>query len=328
MLTIVGRAAARRVQTTRLPSCPPTSAQLIVRQSLATPALPIRSFTLSAWAHQPAAGDKKAAKKTTTAKKTAATKTTTKSKSKSKPKATETKPKAKPKAKKATKKPKEQPKKKKVKSKKDLTPEQLEKRQLKEKKLEIKETKKWALNEKIAQLPASRWILYVSDQKSGVTGNGPITSQTAALAEKFRQLSGTEIKDLDDRSLSNREKNRENLEAWVKAHEPARIYLANKARRRLAFLTGKAYKRIHDDRLPERPAGPYAIFVTENYSRFTNPDANQRFKDIGQAWAELNADEKSRYEERHADHSAKYKAEMDKIQARAEVIKAAEKEVA
>ncbi|KAG8675311.1 hypothetical protein FPOAC2_01361 [Fusarium poae] len=312
MLTSLGRAAARRVQTSRISAPTSVSAQLLSRQNAVAAALPVRSFTVSTWSSSPTASDKKPAKKTTTTttKKAAGTTTATKSKAK----ATETKVKdtAKPKPKAKAKPAEEKPKK----PKKAVDPEKL-------KKLEIKEVKKWALKEKLPQLPASSWILYTFENRASNLGAGGITQQTTAMADKFRQLSQSEVDDLTARAAINRVKNQENYKAWVEAHEPARIHLANKSRRRLAFLTGKPEKPIVDERLPERPKGSYALFVAENHSRFASSGRHEVFKLLGEEWKQISAAEKARYEEKAAEGFAKFKAEMDKVDARAEAIKEA-----
>ncbi|KAF9785611.1 hypothetical protein IL306_005379 [Fusarium sp. DS 682] len=305
MLTSVGRVAALRVQTARLSASTPSAAQLLCRQSAIKTALPIRSFTVSVWSPSPAAGDKKAAKKTTTTSTKKAT-GTTKSKSKATDTKSNSKTKAKPKPKAVAPKPK--------KAKKEVDPE-------KAKKAEIRELKKWALRDKLAVLPASTWVLFTSQNRGNNLGNGGITRESAELAEKFRQLTETELQELRRKAIANRDKNIENYKAWVETHEPARIHLANKARRRLAFLTGKPAKMITDERLPQRPAGSYALYLAENFDNFGRSEDNHpKFKEIGQAWRELNPAEKARYEERAADQSVKYKAEMEKVEARAKAI--------
>lgn len=171
MLTSVGRAAARRVQTSRISAPTSVSAQLIGRQNAVAAALPIRSFTASTWSSSPTASDKKPAKKTTTTttKKAAGTTTTTKSKAKAtetKSKDKATKAKAKPKPKAVEEKPK--------KPKKEVDPEKL-------KKLEIKELKKWTLKDKLPTLPASSWILFISENRGsslGVPVAGILACQT------------------------------------------------------------------------------------------------------------------------------------------------------
>jgi hypothetical protein len=150
---------------------------LLCRQPAVATALPIRSFTVSTWSSSSTASDKKPAKKTTTTKKAAGT-TTTKSKSKATDTKSKDKAKAKPKAKTAEGKPK--------KPKKAVDPEKL-------KKLEIKEVKKWALKDKLPQLPSSSWILYTFENRGNHLGAGGITQQTSAMAEKFRQLSQSEL---------------------------------------------------------------------------------------------------------------------------------------
>ncbi|KAF4988207.1 hypothetical protein FGRMN_9909 [Fusarium graminum] len=302
MLTSVGRAAARRVQTSRLAASTPTSAQLLCRNSATAFTLPIRSFTVSAWSLSPVASDKKPAKKTTTKKATA---TTTKSKTSAAETKSTSKAKAKPKPKVDAKKPK--------KPKKETDPEKI-------KKLEIKELKKWALNEKLTTLPASSWLLYTFEHRPSHLGAGGLVEQATAMAEKFRQLDESEVKELARRAAVNREKNTENFKAWVETHEPARIFLANKARRRLSFLTGKPFKLITDQRLPNRPIGGYAMFLGENYPNFTNADAQEKFKDLAQAWKDISSAEKAQYEERAIEQSIKYKAETEKLEARAKAI--------
>lgn len=176
MLTSVGRAAVRRVQTARLSASAPSAAQLLCRQSAIKTALPIRSFTVSAWSPSPASGDKKAAKKTTTTTTKKAT-LTTKSKSKATDSKAKSQTKAKPKPKAAAPKPK--------KVKKEADPE-------KAKKLEIRELKKWVLKDKLAMHPANTWVLFASENKGNPSGAGGITQQMTELSEKFRQLTESE----------------------------------------------------------------------------------------------------------------------------------------
>ncbi|CAG7556807.1 unnamed protein product [Fusarium equiseti] len=303
MLTSVGRVAVRRVAPTSV------SAQLLCRQSAVATALPIRSFTTSTWSSSPTASDKKPAKKTTTSTSTKkATGTTTATKSKSK--ATETKSKdkvkAKPKAKAAEKKPK-----------KVVDPEKL-------KKLEIRELKKWTLKDKPAQLPASTWLLYMFEQRGNHLGAGGIVQQAKEMAEKFRQLDTSEIDDLARRASINREKNQENYKVWLEAHEPARVHLANKCRRRLGFLTGKPEKMISDERLPSRPQGSYSLYVTEHHpGTSSTTSASEQFKILAEEWKKLSSAEKARYEEKAAETSIKYKAETEKLDARAKAIQEA-----
>ncbi|KAM0343361.1 hypothetical protein ACHAPU_008682 [Fusarium lateritium] len=305
MLTSVGRAAARRVQTSRLAASTPTSAQLLCRNSASASTLPIRSFTVSAWSPSPVTSDKKPAKKTTTTKKATATATKSKTSAAETKSAPKVKAKTKPKPKAEAKKP--------TKPKKETDPEKI-------KKLEIKELKKWALNEKLTTLPASSWLLYTFEHRPSHLGAGGLVEQATAMAEKFRQLDESEVKELARRAAANREKNVENFKAWVETHEPARIFLANKARRRLTFLTGKPFKLITDQRLPNRPVGGYALFLGENYANFTNADAQEKFKDLAQAWKDIGSAEKARYDERASEQSIKYKAEIEKLEARAKAI--------
>ncbi|KAL6357839.1 hypothetical protein LRP88_08016 [Fusarium phalaenopsidis] len=288
MFTAVGRATARRIQA---PSAhPAAAAQLLLRQAPAASALPIRAFSASAPAHLPAASDKKSK---ATAKKPAA---------KKKPAATTKK--AAPVAKKTTGRPK-----------KEVDPEEI-------KKAEIRQLKKWALRDTPATLPHTKWAQFVADNKDVLKGSAGLGPHMAGLSSKFQSLSAAEISNLENIAAANREKNAANLKAWIKTHEPARIHIANQARRRLAKLTDKNYKVFEDDRLPKRPLSSYTNFTVENWPRLGGSDAIDGSRNISEAWKALSPSEKAVYEEKTAQASAKYEAEMEVIQARADAIKA------
>lgn len=60
--------------------------------------------------------------------------------------------------------------------------------------------------------------------------------------------------------------------------------------------------------------------MRENYASFSNPDAQEKFKDLAQAWKDMSPAEKDQYEERAAEQSIQYKAETEKLEARAKAI--------
>ncbi|KAJ4173577.1 hypothetical protein NW754_012575 [Fusarium falciforme] len=288
MFTAVGRATARRIQA---PSAhPAAAAQLLLRQAPTTSALPIRAFSASAPSQLPAASEKKSK---ATAKNPAA---------KKKPAATTKK--AAPVAKKTTRKPK-----------KEVDPEE-------NKKAEIRQLKKWALRDTPAALPHTKWAQFVADNKDVLKGSAGLGPHMAGLSSKFHSLSAAEISNLENIAAANREKNAANLKAWIKTHEPARIHIANQARRRLTKLTDKNYRVFEDDRLPKRPLSSYTNFTVENWPRLGGSDAIDGSKNISEAWKALSPSEKAVYEEKTAQASAKYEAEMEVIQARADAIKA------
>ncbi|KAJ4196563.1 hypothetical protein NW755_001347 [Fusarium falciforme] len=288
MFTAVGRATARRIQA---PSAhPAAAAQLLLRQAPTTSALPIQAFSASAPSQLPAASEKKSK---ATAKNPAA---------KKKPAATTKK--AAPVAKKTTRKPK-----------KEVDPEE-------NKKAEIRQLKKWALRDTPAALPHTKWAQFVADNKDVLKGSAGLGPHMAGLSSKFHSLSAAEISNLENIAAANREKNAANLKAWIKTHEPARIHIANQARRRLTKLTDKNYRVFEDDRLPKRPLSSYTNFTVENWPRLGGSDAIDGSKNISEAWKALSPSEKAVYEEKTAQASAKYEAEMEVIQARADAIKA------
>lgn len=289
MFIAVGRATARRIQA---PSAHPTAAaQLLLRQAPATSALPIRAFSASAPAQLPAASDKKSK---ATAKKPAAKKLAAKK--------TVEKPKAKPVKKNPVGRPKG-----------PVDPEE-------EKKAEIRQLKKWALRDTPTQRPFSKWSQFVYENKDVLKGG--LSSGMPELATKFQSLSAAELDNLETIAIANREKNAADLKAWIKTHEPARIHIANQARRRLIKITDKHYRLLEDDRLPKKPLGSYTLFTSENWARLGGRDAIDSSKDMSDAWKALSPSEKASYVERAAAGSAKYEADMVSILARADEIRA------
>ncbi|RSM10734.1 hypothetical protein CDV31_007111 [Fusarium ambrosium] len=299
MLTAVGRAAARRIQapSAHHPAAA-AAAQLILRQAPAASALPIRAFSVFAPAQLPAA---------------AASKKKSKAPAKKKPAAAAAK-KKKPVAK-AAKKPKPAPKNPVGRPKKELDPEE-------KKKAEIRDLKKWALRDTPAALPNSKWSQFIADNKDVLKGSDGLGPHMAGLASKFQNLSASELNALENRAAANREKNAANLKAWIKSHEPARIHIANQARRRLNRLTEKNYRALEDERLPKRPLSSYTNFTVQSWPRLGGTDAIEGSKNISQAWKALSPSEKAVYEEQTAQASAKYEADMEVLQVRVDAIKA------
>ncbi|KAM0437582.1 hypothetical protein ACHAPT_001946 [Fusarium lateritium] len=293
MFTAVGRAAARRIQAS---SAHPT--QLLLRQGPAASVLPIRTFSASVPARLPAASDKKSTKSKTAAKKPAP----------KKKKAAATTKKAASAAKKGPGRPKS-----------DVDPEQ---KKIEKQKAEIRELKIYALRDTPAALPISKWSQFVTENKDVFKGSAGLGPHMPGLAAKFQSLPAAELNNLENTAVANREKNAANLKAWVKTHEPARIHIANQARRRLSNLTGKNYKLFEDERLPKKPLSSYTIFTVDNWPRLGGSDAIEGSKNISQAWNALSASEKAVYEDRTAKASAQYEAEMQVVRARADEIKA------
>lgn len=295
MLTSVGRAAARRVQTATTSS----TTQLVSRQISPSSTIAIRSLSISSLLRQPTSAEEKPARKPR-AKKAA---TTVESDKKEK-----TTKKAAPKVEKA---------------KKEVTAEMLEKIQIRQQKKEITQLRKWALLEKVPRLPSTTWTLYTSDNITGSTDGSPM-GKTKELAQQFKQLSASELKDLETRSHANRETNIETLKRWVESHEPAQILLANQSRARLSELQPKNYKPIKDERLPVAPTNSYGLYVKANYDRTFSEhggDFGKAATVLSQHFKDLSASEKRQYEEKREDLRAAYKGRMDVLLEQVEKIR-------
>jgi hypothetical protein len=65
----------------------------------------------------------------------------------------------------------------------------------------------------------------------------------------------------------NKLTNNANYKAWVASHPPETILAANIARARLVRkYKSKPLRKITDDRLPKRPATPYALFIRSRWA--------------------------------------------------------------
>ena len=85
---------------------------------------------------------------------------------------------------------------------------------------------------------------------------------------------------------------------------------------------------ISDERLPSRPQGSYSLYLTEYHpGSSATTSASEQFKILAEDWKQLSSTEKARYEEKAAEISIKYKAEIEKLDARAKAIQEAAEHV-
>lgn len=116
---------------------------------------------------------------------------------------------------------------------------------------------------------------------------------------------------MDEIVAQNKAINAGNFKTWVESHSPAEIDQANKARRRLKreFNVNPSPLKLHDDRLPKRPASnAYSYFVKARHG-----GAGLLSKELGEEWKSLPAAERKPYQDLAAAEFVKYKQEMEKI---------------
>ncbi|KAK7430773.1 hypothetical protein QQZ08_002562 [Neonectria magnoliae] len=314
MLTSIGRAAVRRITTTTTRLSPALSQ--LLSHNVAGQTVAIRAFSVSTWTRLPAA--KATSKKTTEAaapRKAAAKKTTkatatdaeVKPKPKSKPKAK--KPKAKkPKAKK----PKtDAPKTRKPRAKKPLTPEAQEKH-------EIRQLKKWSLFNRAPGLPGSAWILF--NAQNTEHGLSDLGTNSKELAAKYKNISPSEREALEATVQSNRVTNEANYKAWVESYPVERIYLANKARRKLARKLDQRINSIRDDRLPKFGGHAFSAFVKDKNTGNSLNNISEAMKAVSAEWKALTDAERQSYKDSVAADSARYSIEIKEIREKAKAL--------
>lgn len=201
------------------------------------------------------------------------------------------------------------PKKPVVKKKKELSPEKKElllRRELKKASLINKEPK---------NLPATRWLLYVSKALKGKPSNGKsdTTQRIPVLSAEYKTLSPAELERMDETVAQNKAINAGNFKTWVESHSIVEIEQANKARKRLKrdFNISAYPLKLHDDRVPKRPAtNAYAYFIKAQRSAGPVRDLSQG---MAEEWKRLSAAEKKPYQDLALAEYTKYKQEMGKI---------------
>ncbi|PNY28351.1 Uncharacterized protein TCAP_01721, partial [Tolypocladium capitatum] len=263
MLTSIGKVAARRALAStpsKLTSTTITTTKLAPRTVAFHDALPVRSFSVSAWARAtPASTAKHAASKTKTKK--APAKKKTKKTAAAAPK--------------------------KAKKKKVLTPEEKEKS-------ELRELKKMALLKGPTLLPDSAWSVYVSENLS--SGQGSLTDKIKEVASSFGELSESMKDSLRTTAQSNQVTNKQTRQQWVESHPPEAIYMANIARRRLGRKLNKSrVYLIHDTRLPKRAGTPYTLFIKARFQGASDggsASAQDAFRAMSSEWKAMSEADK------------------------------------
>ncbi|POS76437.1 HMG box protein [Diaporthe helianthi] len=177
-----------------------------------------------------------------------------------------------------------------------------------------RELKKVSLiNKEPKRLPSTRWMLHVSNSLKGKpsTGISDTNQKLPIIAAEFKALPLAELERMDETVEQNKAINAGNFKTWVESYSPAEISQANNARKRLKrdFNMSPTPLKLHDDRLPKRPAsGPYSYFIKAKLS-----GSGILSKELGEAWKSLPAAEKKPYQDLALAEFTKYKQEMEKI---------------
>ncbi|KAF4122544.1 HMG (high mobility group) box [Geosmithia morbida] len=316
LATSVSRAVVRRVAGAAVGAPTASLARSLAGLSISSssPAVTaprpatVRAFATSPYAALPEGKEKKTKKKAA-AKKAAAKKPAAK-KPATKKKAVAKKPAQK---KKAAKPP---------------TPEQQEK-------AEIKELKRRALLKLAPKTAAVRpWNIFVAEKMPAERARtSTMGDAIRAVKAEFDGLSYSEMQRLESQAAANKEANEAAYKAWIVSLPVDVVYLANRARRRLARLVkDKRFPKLVDDRLPRTPRNPFVQYIQSEATFPAGRPVTDSFRDAATAWKSLPDYEKRRFEDQYAADKNTYDTEMTAIRAQAnkrvKADKAADKAVA
>jgi tRNA(Ile2) C34 agmatinyltransferase TiaS len=97
----------------------------------------------------------------------------------------------------------------------------------------------------------------------------------------------------------------------------ARKHLAKEAARKQAEKGSKAtarrYATIHDERIPKRAPGAYAMFIQSRFNKTDGKSAVEAMQDLARAWKELDESEKRPFIElanSETERASKVRAEL------------------
>ncbi|KAI6785950.1 uncharacterized protein J7T54_006289 [Emericellopsis cladophorae] len=265
MLTSVGRAAARRVVAgNRLALT--TNGVAIPRATFVARAIPIRSFSVSQRTRQATATDSPAKPKKAT-----------KAKKSTKPKAAKAKT---SKAKKpAVKKPKKVP-----------TPEEAEKKKIKELKARA------LLKEEPRPGPhagQTEWTIFVGEN-TPTPLQKPLAEHVRELSARFKDISSSEKQRLASQAEANRQAYQNKRQSWLASLDVADVYSANLARSRLRrALPKKQFSKLEDDRLPKKPVEGMNLYVQERMKGQSG--SSVIFSEVVQEWKNMDAAQQRSY---------------------------------
>ncbi|KAL4868348.1 hypothetical protein BDV12DRAFT_197391 [Aspergillus spectabilis] len=201
-----------------------------------------------------------------------------------------------------------------AKKKKELTEEQKEKKQeRKEKKREREKEKqkkvkarqllkdlKVAALEPPKRLPVSPWALAVAHKvpEAQKVAEKPTDVFKVAM-EAARKMSAEERQRYAEQAKANFSANKSALEAWIKSYTPLEIVKANQARHRIAQITKKPLKPLHDDRAVKRPTSSWIYFFLEAQERdgVQNTSVSELSRRYAPEWKNLSKSEREKYEQ-------------------------------
>ncbi|RAL11551.1 HMG-box domain-containing protein [Aspergillus homomorphus CBS 101889] len=138
--------------------------------------------------------------------------------------------------------------------------------------------------------------------------------------QRARNLTAEEEEGFARTAEENKAKNEEAMAKWIKSYTPTQIRDANKARRRLARLTGKKGTKhtmqLEDPRLVSRPLVPFAQFVKTQMQEdlgLASLPIKDRMRRIAESWKSVTPEEKEVYQQAYNEDKERYIREFKDV---------------
>ncbi|KAI1322192.1 hypothetical protein F5Y16DRAFT_404685 [Xylariaceae sp. FL0255] len=164
----------------------------------------------------------------------------------------------------------------------------------------------------------SAWIQFVTENVKGPFHDSNLISAMRDATDKYKQLSPSELQQLNERAEKTNLLRASENKAWVESHTVAEIVEANKARKTLKakFDYPKKTQLIHDDRIPTKGSTPYGLYIKARWATIENANRESMMSlgvQFSKEWKSMTPAEKQPYIDLATAESEKYAQQVKEV---------------
>ncbi|KXT03568.1 hypothetical protein AC578_10005 [Pseudocercospora eumusae] len=163
---------------------------------------------------------------------------------------------------------------------------------------------------------SSAWITFISEKTKATKESIP--DKVKAISAEFKNLSAADREYYNHLAHTKNEEQHAIFKRWVESHTPGEIQKANGARSQLRkMLPSQKIKwaKIEDERVPKKPAGPFAVFTGSRRGSgdFKGIKMGDAAKLVAQEWKAMSSSEKEKYDKIYKDNLQRYVSEYSNV---------------